>query len=60
MKDSTVTRLALVVSILSGLDAIQRNINNVLVGVTSWFNTLAPIVQLGLVFLTLYLANKKK
>jgi len=47
------------VALLSGWDAIVRNISNIKKGVSHWWNALPPLIQLGMVILLIYLiANR--
>jgi len=49
----------LIIAILSGYDAIVRNLNNLINGFNNFWISLAPIIQLALVILALYLIFKK-
>ncbi len=58
MKNTTSFWVMLVIALLSGWDAIVRNFNNATEGVGNWWSGLAPIIQLGLVILAIYLLIK--
>lgn len=60
MDNKSVQIIILAVVILGTIDAIARNINNIINGFSNWWNSLAPVVQLVLMGLILYFIFKEK
>lgn len=60
MRNTTFNWVIIIIVVLGTIDAVVRNVNNLIQGFTGWWDGVAPIVQLLLVILVFYLISKKK
>lgn len=60
MDNKTVNLLALIVSVITGWNAITSFINSALTGFRNWWGTLTPLAQIILIGIVFYLLTKTK